>query len=159
MTDIAGLFDDARTRLAGAPQDALGQWSTPRAVLGMKRQPRITAVGQAWHVGVLLIDATRVFAVGDIIRAQDPGRRGYTAESARARAEVRAAAVLGKIPEGTVVHVGWQELDLSAAESGPLRLVDGVPMVRWSSAGGFTPLAGYLSERVDLLVHPLPGAS
>ncbi|WP_244632105.1 MULTISPECIES: hypothetical protein [unclassified Microbacterium] len=35
--------------------------------------------------------------------------------------------------------------------SGPLALVDGVPSVRWSAAGGYMPLEAYLRERVALL--------
>lgn len=163
MDDLARLFADARARLHEAPREVLGQWNTPRAVLGIKRAPRIVDVGRAWHVGRLLLTEDHVLAVGDVIRAQDPGRRGYTAESARERAEVRAAAVLGHIPEGTVVHVGWEALDLSAVAageaSGPLSVVDGVPMIRWSTAGAITPLAGYLNERVELLLHPLPRAT
>lgn len=163
MDDLTALFADARASLRDAPRAVLGQWSTPRAVLGVKRAPRIVDVGRAWHVGRLLLTDDAVLAVGEIIRAQDPGRRGYTAESARERAAVRAAAVLGHIPEGTVVHVGWDVVDLAAVAageaSGPLALADGVPMIRWSAAGGLTPLAPYLRERIDLLTHPLPGAN
>jgi hypothetical protein len=37
-------------------------------------------------------------------------------------------------------------------------LVDRVPSVRWSAAGGYMPLAAYLDERVALLLAPPPGA-
>ncbi|WP_286301084.1 hypothetical protein [Microbacterium suwonense] len=46
-------------------------------------------------------------------------------------------------------------LDVTAVDagtaSGPLAVVDGVPSVRWSRAGGLVPLAGYLDERIALL--------
>ncbi len=163
MSDLADLFTAARVRLAAVPRETLGEWRTPKAVFGVARAPRIVDVGSAWHVGALLIGDDEVWSVGEIVRAQDPGRRGYAAESARARAEVRAAALRGKIPEGAVVHLGYEPIDLRAVtageSSGPLRIVDGEPMIRWSTAGGFAPLAGYLDERVGLLVDPVPGAN
>lgn len=162
MSVFDPILDDARARLRGARREVLGQWRTPRKVLGIGGDPKIVEVGDAWHVGALLLTDDAVFAVGEIIRSQDPGRRGYTAESARERAAIRAAALRGRIPAGTVVHVGWRELDLPAIEGGSadplLSVTGGVPMIRWSTAGSPTPLAGYLAERVDLLVSPAPGA-
>lgn len=163
MSDLEDLFAAARGRLAAAPRETLGEWRTPRALFGVARAARIIAVGSAWHVGSLLIGDDEVWGVGEIVRAQDPGRRGYAAESARARAEVRAAALRGKIPEGAVVHLGFVPVDVRAVSageaSGPLSMIEGVPMIRWSAAGGLAPLARYLDERVGLLVDPLPGAS
>lgn len=154
--ELSGLFAEARTRLADAPRERLGAWRTPRKVLGFGADPRIETVGAAWHVGTLLITDDAVAAVGDVVRAQDPGRRGYAAESARERAMVRAAALRGKIPAGDVVHVGWEALDLAAVAaggtSGPLLLARGTPMIRWSTAGAPMPLANYLRERIDLLL-------
>jgi len=53
------------------------------------------------------------------------------------------------------VHVGWSVIDVAGVDaggsSGPLALVDGVPSVRWSTAGGFMPLESYLRERIELL--------
>ena len=153
---LDSLLDQARARLADVPREVLGQWHTPKKILGVARAERIIRVGDAWHVGALLIDDTAVYSVGEIIRAQDPGRRGYTAESQRERAAVRAAALLGGIDEGTVVHLGWERLDLAALtagrEAGPLSMAGDVPMIRWSAAGSPIPLEGYLAERVDLLL-------
>ena len=39
----------------------------------------------------------------------------------------------------------------AGGESGPLAMIDSVPSVRWSSAGGWMPLEAYLRERVELL--------
>lgn len=154
--ELEALFDAARARLQGVPKETLGVWRTPRKILGMGAEPRIEPVGEAWHVGALLIGDDYVAAVGEIIRSKDPGRRGYTAESARERAAVRAAALRGRIPEGAVVHVGWSAVDLGLLGAGesqpPISVQDGIPMIRWSAAGGETPLAGYLNERVSLLV-------
>ena len=113
-------------------------------------------VGEAWHVGVLLLTDADALATAEVLRAAEPGRRGYTAESARFRAERRALAVRGGFREGEVVHVGWSAIDVDAVDaggaSGPLAMVEGVPSVRWSAAGGFMPLAKYLDERVQLLL-------
>lgn len=111
--------------------------------------------GDAWHLGVLLLTDDGVLATGEILRASEEVRRGYTAIASRARAERRAAAFRGGFAEGEVVHVGWQELDAAAvdagAASGPLLLQGGEPMVRWSSTGVPVPLAGYLDEKIGLL--------
>ncbi len=158
----AELLQAARERLAGVAREGLGEFVQPRRLLGIPRAPRIVPRGAAWHLGVLLLSDDEVFAVGDILRAQEEVRRGFTAESQRHRAALAAAAFRGGFDEGATVHIGWQLLDPGAvdrgAASGPLALVDGVPSVRWSAAGGLAPLAGYLDERVSLVREPPPGA-
>ena len=61
------------------------------------------------------------------------------------------------------MHLGWEVIDVDAVgrgvASGPLALVDGVAVVRWSAVGGYVPLDRYLDERVALLVDPPAGAS
>jgi hypothetical protein len=150
VTTTAELLDDAVRRLDGVPKEGLGEERTTRW-----RGHRIVRAGEAWHVGVLLLTGERVLATAEVLRAAEPGRRGYTAESARHRAERRALAVRGGFAPGEVVHVGWSEIDVPAVDaggvSGPLALVDGVPSVRWSSAGGLMPLEAYLRERLTLL--------
>ena len=146
----AGLLAEARHRLADVPREALGRERTSRW-----RAPRIVRAGSAWHVGVLLLADDATYATAEVLRAADPGRRGYTAASARARAERRAEALRGGFAQGEVVHVGWTPIDVSAVDrgesSGPLALRDGVPCVRWSAAGGYMPLEAYLRERLALL--------
>lgn len=156
MTDAAELFAAARARLADAPRELLGAWTTPRRVLGIGRGPRIVRCGAVWHLGALLLGDDAVYATGDVVRAREEVRRGFTAASQRERAAWAAAAYRGGVPEGEPVHIGWQVLDPAAltAASAPLALRDGVPWVRWSAAGGYAPLAGYLDDRIALLVHP-----
>lgn len=147
---LGALLDDARTALSGVPQEALGREKT-----GRWRAPRIVRVGSAWHVGVLLIAGDALYATAEVLRAAAPVRRGYAAESARARAERRAEASRGGFDDGETVHVGWTPIDLDAVaaggSSGPLALVDGVPSVRWSAAGSLMPLSAYLDDRIALL--------
>lgn len=176
------LLDAARGRLVGAPREALGELVVPRRILGVARAPRIERRGSAWHLGVLLLTDDAVLATGQIVRARQEARRGYTAESQRRRAELAAAARRGGFAEGETVHVGWRMLDpaavddaaavappgaagdtgasggLGAEASGPLVLRDGVPSVRWSATGGLMPLEAYLAERVSLLRDPPAGA-
>ncbi len=156
------ILADARARLVDAPQEAIGELIEPRRVLGVGRSPRILARGTAWHLGVLLLTDDGLLATGEIVRAREPARRGYTAESQRRRAELAEAARRGGFAEGRTVHVGWQRIDLDAvqggAASGPVVLDEGVPRVRWSARGGFMPLERYLAERIDLLLEPPAGA-
>ncbi|MFJ2369381.1 glutaminase [Microbacterium sp. NPDC087665] len=150
QTTAADLLNRAVSDLAGAPKEGLGEERDSRW-----RGRRIVRVGEAWHLGVLLLTETHALATAEVLRAADPGRRGYTAESARERATRREEALRGGFGEGEVAHVGWSEIDVRAVDaggaSGPLALIDGVPSVRWSAAGGYMPLEAYLRERVDLL--------
>lgn len=156
MTDAAALFDAARARLAGAPRERIGELQEGRRLLGIRRAPRIVPRGTAWHLGVLLVTDDDVLATGDIVRARAEVRRGFAAESQRRRAELAAAAVRGGVPEGDTVHIGWHPIDLARvdAASSPLAVRGGEALVRWSTAGGWMPLARYLDERVELLRHP-----
>ncbi|MFJ6651344.1 glutaminase [Microbacterium sp. NPDC091313] len=163
MTDAASLHDllqRARQRLRGAPVEALGELQVRPRILGIPRAPRIVPVGEAWHLGILLLTEDDVRETGHVVRARAEVRRGFTAESQRARAELAAAARRGGFAEGQPVHVDWITLDVRALteRTSPLAVRDGVPMVRWSSAGGYVPLAGYLDERIELLQHPPAGA-
>ena len=158
----AALFDAARARLAEAPREALGELVVPRRILGVARAPRIQRRGEAWHLGVLLLTDDAVLATGEIVRAREEARRGYTAESQRRRAELAAAARRGGFAEGETVHLGWRMLQPdvvdAGGETGPLAAVGGIPSVRWSTAGGLMPLETYLADRVALLLDPPGGA-
>lgn len=146
----SALLTQAVHDLRGTPMEGLGEQRDSRW-----RGRRIVRVGAAWHLGVLLLTETHALATAEVLRAADPGRRGYTAESARARAARREEALRGGFDAGEVVHVGWSVVDVDAVDaggsSGPLALLDGVPSVRWSTAGGYMPLETYLRERIELL--------
>ncbi len=150
MSTASEVIAAAVPRLAAVSKEGLGEERESRW-----RGRRIVRVGEAWHVGVLLLTGTHVLATAEVLRAADAGRRGYTAESARERAVRREEALRGGFAAGEVVHVGWSVIDLAAVDaggaSGPLATVDGVPSVRWSTSGGLMPLEAYLRERIDLL--------
>lgn len=162
--DFSHLLSWARAELADVPRELLGEIVTPR-MLGIPRAPRVVLRDQAWHLGVLLLGTDDLYATGEIVRAREPARRGYTAESQRARAGLAEAAFRGGILPGTAVHLGWNRLDSSAlgneasAEMGPLAVIDGQLRVRWSAAGGFTDAESYVRERVELCRHPPQGAT
>jgi hypothetical protein len=147
MTSAARLLADARAALAGVPKEGLGEERSSRW-----RGDRILRIGDAWHVGVLLLTDDHVLATGEVLRAADPGRRGYTAESARERAARRQMALHGGFREGA--HVGWSAIDVDAVDaggaSGPLAMRDGVVSVRWSGTS-WRPLESYLQEQIELL--------
>lgn len=164
MTDDArALLDAVRARLdaAGAPRERLGEVVRPRVLAGL-RSPRVVPRAKVWRLGVLLIAERDVFAAGNVVRAANPGRRGFASEATRVRAEVAAAAIRGGFRDGETVHLDWRPLDLAALDrgerTGPLALVDGVPSIRWSPAAGYAPLGGYLDERMSLMLRPPEGA-
>lgn len=163
VDDAATLLNAARARLvaADAPRERLGEVVRPRVLAGL-RAPKIVPRGDAWRLGVLLVGESTVYAAGNVVRAGDPGRRGFASDAARARAEVAAAATRGGFGDGETVHLDWKVLDLAALgrgePTGPLALVNGTPSIRWSPAAGHVPLAGYLEERVALLLQPPQGA-
>jgi hypothetical protein len=153
---IDEILAAARARLSGSPREALGELRIPRRTFGISRAPRIVPVGEAWHLGVLLLADEQIAATGQVLRAREEVRRGFTAESQRERAALAAAARRGGFAEGQTVHVDWQLIDTGAvdATTSPISVVDGRPMVRWSATGGLVPLERYLDERIDLLQHP-----
>lgn len=148
------LIASARVRLAGRPQERLGDWVAARGLLGFGRAPRVVPVGAAWHVGTLLISDAAVYATGEILRARADAPRGYTAEAQRTRSERAAAAARGGFAEGETVHIDFREIDLAAVDrgeaSGPLEVVGGIPHIRWSTTGAPRPLAAYLDDLLSL---------
>lgn len=146
----ASLLDDARAALAGTAKEGLGEERSSRW-----RGERILRIGEAWHVGVLLLTDDRVLATAEVLRAADAGRRGYTADSARERAQRRQMALRGGFDEGEVVHVGWSVIDVDAVDaggsSGPLAMREGVVSVQWSG-GSWRPLDAYLQEQIALML-------
>ncbi|QLD12119.1 glutaminase [Microbacterium oleivorans] len=154
-SSAAALIDDARRRLAAAraPRERLGVRQEGRRLLGFGRATRILPVGDAWHVGVLLIADEEVFATGEVLRARAEAVRGYTAESQRARSERAAAAFRGGFAEGEPVHLGWSAVDVARVDggevSGPLAR-DGDVVAVTFAAGARMPLAAYLDDRISL---------
>lgn len=148
------MLDAARSRLASAPREALGEWAANRRLLGFGRAPRIVRVGEAWHLGALLVGADALYATGEILRAREDVVRGFTAQSQRERAERAGAAFRGGFAEGETVHLGWSPIDVDAVDaggaSGPLDGAGGIVMIRWSASAAPRPLVDYLADQLAL---------
>lgn len=150
------------------PDEALGEYVQPKAVLGIRRDPTMRPLGRVWRVGALLIGSSpetagRVWATGVITRVTDPGRAQFQSVSAEVRRAYRAAAAKGHFAAGDTVNHGAVPIpvdDTLVGGNGVLFVADDVPSVRWSPAAGTAvPLADYLADRVGLLVDPPRGAT
>lgn len=154
-----------RLAAAGARREVLAAYEPPRRRLGLPRAARMRRLGEVWRLGSLLLDGDgRLYAVGRVVRAEAPARRSVTANAVAEQRAYRAAAVKGGIPAGETVDFDAVPIPLDGgAEAlpagGPVALREGRVMVRWnpSDPGAWTPLAGYLAERAELLAQPAPG--
>lgn len=164
------LLADAARRLdaADVPDEALGEYVQPKAVLGIRRDPTIRSLGRVWRVGALLVGSSpetsgRVWATGRITRVTEPGRSQFVSVSAETRRAYRAAAQKGHFEPGDTVNHGATPIPLDASligSEGVLFVEDDAPFVRWSpTAGTAVPLGAYLTDRVGLLVDPPQGAT
>ncbi|MDP4333547.1 hypothetical protein Q7F20_09200 [Curtobacterium sp. A7_M15] len=174
MTDgverTRALLDDAARRLrdADVPDEALGEYVEPKAVLGIRREPTIRSLGRVWRIGALLLGSSpetdgRVWATGRITRVTEPGRSQFVSVSAEVRRAYRAAAQKGHFQPGDTVNHGATPIPLDESLIGSVGVLfvdDGGPSVRWSpTAGAAVPLDAYLADRVGLLVDPPRGAT
>ncbi|MCS5733696.1 hypothetical protein [Herbiconiux daphne] len=149
---------------SGARTEALGSFEARRAILGIRRSPAMVPVERVWRLGVLLLDAQgRLFEIGAVTRAVEPGR--VTNQSARAeeRRDYRRAAFNGRFDEGDTVNYDAVAVPLDAASlragDGVLRLRGDTVFVRWNKRAGDDALAElgpYLIERAALLTAPPP---
>ncbi|MFD2674200.1 hypothetical protein [Gulosibacter bifidus] len=162
---------DARDRCvaAGIPLEHLAEYVPPtRRLFGM-RPARFASIGRGWRLGVVVIDEHgQLWRAGATLRAHEPPpHKGYTAESARARDEMRHAAIRGGYAEGTVVHYDCREITAAslqqASAAGDASPADGdqpvvlrgqAIYVRWSAHCAIenaVPLEQYLAERLELI--------
>ncbi len=154
----------ARLEAAGARDEALADYVVPKRVLGLQRAPRMVPVGRVWRLGVLLVGpGGEIFGTGEVTRAVAPRHPNNQAVSQEVRREHQLAAFNGPFAPGDTVNYDAVPLDLGALDrgdqSGPLLVVDGEVLVRWSpSSGASAPLERYLADRVGLLVDPPGGA-
>lgn len=142
----------ARLLTAGVAPEILGQRRAPRRVLGIGRGTRIEASGEAWRVGALLLLPDGTMALpGETVRTQAESTRGYTAQDARHRADLRDQARRGGLPPGVLVHLDWRpvttaEPPLSVDDDGEVRFA-------WSEGGRPVLLRRYLDDRVTLMLE------
>lgn len=171
----AAALDAARVELraAGAGSEVLARWQRRRRALGLLgAETALRPLGRAWRLGVLLLPtdpdgaAGPLAAGGTTTRAIDDGPRGYTADSARARGELRVAARRGGAPEGATVALDWVSVPLGPGlgpdgveqqdgpSLGPVLLRRGELLVRWAGLGAPpAPFEGYLAEHLGLALE------
>lgn len=165
VAGIRSALENAVRRLldAGARDEALAVLVPRRRTLGIPREPVLKPVGRVWRLGVLLLGADgTLYATGRLVRATPPGRTQYVSVSAETRRAYRAAAERGHFRDGETVDFDAPPIELTAEalrrSSGPLRLVGGRPLVRWSATSDQTvDFHAYLTERVELLARPPEG--
>jgi len=176
----------SRLQAAGVAPDALAEYVPPRRVLLVTKKPTMRPLGEAWRIGTILLGTDgALYALGSSTRAAERGRPGYQSISREERREIAAAALRGGYPVGTVVTYDARPLRLElgapviggqdpvpdpdpgtgspaeADEQLPIGYSDGEVRGRWRAGAplpGAQPPAGFLRERVDLLVDPLHGA-
>jgi hypothetical protein len=166
IAEVRARLDDAVRRLdaAGARDEALAEFVPRHRRLLVTREATLRPIGRVWRLGVLLLDRASVLrATGSIIRATAPGRPAYQSLSAESRRAYRAAAQRGHFAPGETVDFDAPVIDLQVdaltRSTGPLLLREGRALVRWSAAStAAVPFESYLSERVELLLHPPEGA-
>jgi len=149
VNELEDLLSSARERLSGSARERLGSVREPgriRRALGARAA--IVPVAEAWHLGVLLIGDDALWRTGSVLRAAEEVRRGYTAQSQRERAEIRAMAFRGGFAEGEIFHYDWAPI--ASADEPPLRREGGRILIRWSPTGFLMPLADYLDEQIEL---------
>ncbi|WP_167041187.1 hypothetical protein [Salinibacterium sp. ZJ454] len=166
VRDIRALIALAVDRLAAANahDEALAEFVPPKRVLLFTKDAVMKPLGRVWRLGVFLLghDGT-LYRVGSTTRAVAPGHSGYQSVSAENRRSYRAAAYKGKFARGETVNFDAEPIELDAAilraSDGPLFLRADTPMVRWNptTTDAAVPLAGYLDERIGLLLNPPAG--
>jgi hypothetical protein len=161
LEQLPELFEATITFLQhrDAPAEALATLTKGRGIGTLRTAPHFVRVGQAWRLGVLLLDVNaQLYATGEVTRAVEP-QLAVTNRSAAAdrRREFRRAAVRGKFDDGETINHGFTPLELASLGTddfvGPLTLRNDNVMVVWSAVGatGLMPLANYLAERAEIL--------
>lgn len=168
LTGIRETVDAAANRLetAHAHDEAVAEFVPPRRRFLITRAAAMVPLTRAWRLGVFLLGHDRtLYEVGLLTRAIEPGHPGFQSLSAETRRVHRAAAFAGPFERGEIVNFDCHPIELDAAtltaSTGRLFLREGQPMVRWATSSDdrlVRRFDQYLSERVDLLVHPPEGA-
>ena len=155
-----------RLEQAGAKDELLAELTTRRLMLGLVRPPVLKPLGRVWRLGVLLLARNgTIYATGSVTRATETNRPTYQSLAAEERRSYRALAARSGLPMGETVNFNAEVITLEPSAlseaNGPLFLRDGEPLVRWSHSLGnevTLRLDNYLSDRLELLIHPPEGA-
>jgi len=98
-----------------------------------------------------------VWATGEVLVVAPPTHPNHRSAVALERNALREQLVRAGVAVGATAVIDPRPLDLEVPE--PPLVVDGDGLaVLWTPGGAAIPLAAYLAERVDLLVHTPEGA-
>lgn len=150
---------------AGVVPEGLAEFVPERRVLRVfRRGAAMRPIGEAWRLGSLLLGTDgALYSAGHATRAAERGRAGYQSLSREERRDIAAAALRGGYPVGAPVNYDAVPIALDgpglrdAGGELPLGVRDGAVRVRWRQGApleGAPTLEQYLSERVELLIHP-----
>jgi len=138
-----------RLRDAEAPTET--RVATLRAAFG---RTKLRPAGEVWRLGALCLDADGgLWATGDVLVVTAPTHPNFRSQLALERNELRRVLVRAGIPVGATAVLEARPLDLAAPEP-PLVALDDDVGVQWIAGAPPAPLAAYLAERVELLIHP-----
>jgi hypothetical protein len=162
---VAALVASAAARLgaADARTELRVAYTGARGLRGAALHPR----ERVWRLGALLIAADRaadrgaapaLFATGQVHVVAEPAHPNFRSNAALERHELNRLADRARIPVGETIVVGASPLDPAAGLGEPLVHLPGGVGIRWAPGAAPVPLAGYLDERVGLLVDPPEGA-
>ncbi len=156
MTDARATIERVVAALGAAPAPTE---TRVELVERRFRGTRMVAAGEVWRLGALCLDAVgRVYATGEVLVVTRPTHPNHRSATALRRNELRQLAVKSGIREGTAIVLDARPLDLDAPEP-PLAATDAGLAVEWTPGAVPTPLADYLDERAELLLHPPRGAA
>lgn len=158
-----GALAAERCRNSAAPLTELAEYRAEQRKFLRTKPARFEAIGRGWRLGVIVVTQTgQLWSSSSSLRAAvPPPHKGYTAESARERDELRHAAVRGGFAPGTVVNYDCAPITAAdiTADSSPVFLAKNAPgkhqlLVRWSpgcTAEQAPALEAYIAERIELL--------
>jgi hypothetical protein len=151
----------ARLTAAGARDELLADL-VERRTLGIRRAPVFEPVERVWRLGVLLLGRSgALYATGTTMRVSEPRHPNAQSQLGEERRELRAIALKAGIAPGETIDFDAHRIRLDDVDdaSRPLARIAGDLLVRWSpTSATLTPVAGYLTERVELLTDPPAGA-
>src|ERR1700761_6867872 len=115
---------------AGAPDEALAEFVPSRGIGPFATAEKFRPLGRAWRLGVLLLNRSgRLYLVGEVTRAIEPGRAAVNRSALGERRRSLRLAAARSYPKGEAVNYGFASVDTSEdvvlAASGPLSESDG----------------------------------
>ena len=149
------------------PSEQLAELIVPNKLLGIRRSGRLKRRGEAWRLGIFLMDADGdLFRAGETVRAESLPHTDHNSAYKAERREIAYAAFRAGYSAGTVVNFGVSRINIDAESfasgTSPLFVRDRNIFVRWRSGAPDVQavvLKDYVTERLDLLLNPPVGST